>query len=179
MSSPMIGSPRSSKRRCQYGCEAMKTGMQLMNAQPASSTCSTYHFVAISEPTGRYEITTSVCVFFRMPTMSSVEPRDFCDHLLEIFAEAVVRHAAMHFHAERRHVGELAWCCSARRKSLRRDRGRPSSTLTSKAAENSMSRGVIAAEIHVHQAGHEVVLASLRGRTRRPARATRRSCRRR
>ncbi len=31
----------------------MKTGMQLTKAQPASSTCSTYHLVAISEPTGR------------------------------------------------------------------------------------------------------------------------------
>ena len=38
---------------CQYGCDAMKTGMQFTNAQPASRTCSTYHLVAISEPTGR------------------------------------------------------------------------------------------------------------------------------
>jgi hypothetical protein len=37
----------------QYGCEAMKTGTQLMKPQPASRICSTYHFVAISEPTGR------------------------------------------------------------------------------------------------------------------------------
>jgi hypothetical protein len=53
MSSPMIGRPFSSKRRCQYFSRAMKTGMQLTIAQPASSTCSAYHFVAISEPTGR------------------------------------------------------------------------------------------------------------------------------
>ena len=33
--------------------EAMNTGMQLTNPQPASSTCSTYHLVASSEPTGR------------------------------------------------------------------------------------------------------------------------------
>ena len=39
MSSPMIGSPLAAKRFCQYGSRAMKTGMQLMNAQPASRTC--------------------------------------------------------------------------------------------------------------------------------------------
>ena len=32
---------------------AMKTGMQLTIAQPASRHCSAYHFAAISEPTGR------------------------------------------------------------------------------------------------------------------------------
>ena len=53
MSSPMIGSRFSSKRRRQYGSRAMKTGMQLTNAQPAGSTCSTYHLVASSLPTGR------------------------------------------------------------------------------------------------------------------------------
>ena len=53
MSSPTIGRPFSSKRRCQYCSRAMNTGMQLTNAQPAESTCSTYHFVASSEPTGR------------------------------------------------------------------------------------------------------------------------------
>ena len=35
------------------GSRAMKTGIQFTKAQPASSTCSTYHFVASSEPTGR------------------------------------------------------------------------------------------------------------------------------
>ena len=43
----------SSKRPRQYGSFAMNTGMQLTKAQPAASTCSTYHFVASSEPTGR------------------------------------------------------------------------------------------------------------------------------
>ena len=32
---------------------AMKTGMQLTKAHPASRICSTYHLVAISLPTGR------------------------------------------------------------------------------------------------------------------------------
>ena len=53
MSSPMIGSPACSNRRCQYASRAMKTGMQLTIAQPASRICSAYHFVASSEPTGR------------------------------------------------------------------------------------------------------------------------------
>ena len=41
------------KRSCQYFSRAMKTGMQLTKAQPASRICSTYHLVAISLPTGR------------------------------------------------------------------------------------------------------------------------------
>ncbi len=53
MSSPMIGTPASSKRRCQYGSRAMNTGMQFTIAQPALRICSTYHLVASSEPTGR------------------------------------------------------------------------------------------------------------------------------
>src|SRR5581483_3407550 len=71
---PMSGSPRSLKRRRQYGCDAMKTGMQLTKAHPASSTCSTYHLVAISEPTGRYDTTMSVLVDFKMRLTSSVVP---------------------------------------------------------------------------------------------------------
>ena len=53
MSSPMIGRPAASKRFCQYGSRAMKTGMQFTIAQPAVRICSVYHFVASSEPTGR------------------------------------------------------------------------------------------------------------------------------
>lgn len=55
----------------------MKTGMQLTKPQPASMTCSTYHFVACSEPTGRYETTTSVFVSLRIWTMSAVGPSAF------------------------------------------------------------------------------------------------------
>src|SRR5437870_7040439 len=60
----------------------MKTGMQFTNAQPASSTCSTYHLVAISLPTGRKLTTTCVRVSRRMFAMSAVEPGAFriiCD----------------------------------------------------------------------------------------------------
>jgi hypothetical protein len=55
----------------------MNTGMQFTNAQPASRICSTYHLVACSEPTGRYETTTSVRVSLRICAMSTVEPSAF------------------------------------------------------------------------------------------------------
>ena len=59
-------------------------------------------------------------------------------------------------------------------------RSRPTlSASTSKAAENSMSRDVVAAEIDVHQPGHELVAAWRRGSSARPGRAPRRSYRRR
>ena len=60
----------------------MNTGMQLTKAQPASSTCSTYHLVAISLPTGRKLTTTWVPVSRRMPAISAVDPLAFviiCD----------------------------------------------------------------------------------------------------
>ncbi len=53
MSSPTIGRPALRKRSPQYSSRAMNTGMQFTKPQPASSTCSTYHLVACSEPTGR------------------------------------------------------------------------------------------------------------------------------
>ena len=53
MSSPMIGRFFCANRFCQYGSRPMNTGMQLMNAHPASRVCSTYYFVAASLPTGR------------------------------------------------------------------------------------------------------------------------------
>ena len=55
----------------------MKTGMQFTNAQPASRICSTYHFVAISLPTGRKLTTMFVRVSRRVPAMSAVEPGAF------------------------------------------------------------------------------------------------------
>src|SRR5213075_809497 len=88
MSSPMIGSPRSAKRFCQYGSDAINTGMQLMNAQPASSTCSTYHFVAISEPTGRYDTTTSVLVDFNADNVVG-GAGGFGHDLAKIFSQAI------------------------------------------------------------------------------------------
>ena len=42
MSSPTIGTPRRRKRSAQESLPAMKTGMQLTSAQPASSACSAY-----------------------------------------------------------------------------------------------------------------------------------------
>src|SRR3990172_7395332 len=77
ISSPIIGSPCSMKRFCQYAWEAMNTGTQFTNAHPASRICSTYHLVAISEPTGRQLTTTSVLVSFKICTISAVGPEAF------------------------------------------------------------------------------------------------------
>src|ERR1035437_5836825 len=74
ISSPRMGRPASLKRLPQYSEEEIKTGMQLTKAQPASRICSTYHLVAISEPTGRYETTTSVLVSLSNWTISAVGP---------------------------------------------------------------------------------------------------------
>ena len=55
----LLSRPDAAKRfaeaaaRRQYVSRAMNTGIQFTNAQPASRICSTYHLVAISEPTGR------------------------------------------------------------------------------------------------------------------------------
>src|SRR5438105_2695082 len=56
----------------------MKTGIQLTNAHPASSTCSTYHLVAISLPTGR-QLTTPMMATRTDPTGASLNRRDRCD----------------------------------------------------------------------------------------------------
>ena len=48
-----------------------------MKPTPALSACSTYHLVASSEPTGRYETITSTSRSLRMPTMSAVGPGAF------------------------------------------------------------------------------------------------------
>src|SRR5216117_4071239 len=58
----------------------MKTGMQLTNAQPASSSCSTYHLVAISLPTGRKF--THVVVNF-LPVGSEMATKWYVEQLLD------------------------------------------------------------------------------------------------
>ena len=97
MSSPITGRPFFSKRCCQYCSRAMNTGMQFTNAQPASSTCSTYHLVASSEP-DRQVVHHDVGARCRCSslTMSTVEPGAFWMILRQVLAEAVVRHAALH-----------------------------------------------------------------------------------
>ena len=52
-------------------------------------------------------MTTSVPVSFKMLDDVAGGPRSFRDDLREIFAQAVMRHAALHRHVEVRHVGEL------------------------------------------------------------------------
>ena len=77
ISSPITGKPRSLNLSPQYSELAINTGIPFTKPQPASSTCSTYHLVAISEPTGMKLITTSVFVSFKIPATSSVAPGAF------------------------------------------------------------------------------------------------------
>ncbi len=74
MSSPMTGKRACSKRRRQSASEAMNTGMQLTNAQPASSARSAYHSVARCDPTGKYETSTSVRVRRNVSATSASGP---------------------------------------------------------------------------------------------------------
>ena len=83
----------------------MKTGMALMKPTPACSACSTYHFVASSLPTGRYETMTSTLRSLRMPTTSAVGPGAFSITWRQVLAEPVVGHAAVDGDAGVRHVG--------------------------------------------------------------------------
>ena len=107
MSSPTIGRPFSSKRRRQYGSRAMKTGMQLTNAQPAESTCSTYHLVASSRAHGEVADDDVGAGLLEDADDVGRLARRLLDHLAQVLADAVVRHAAMDRHVELRHLGEL------------------------------------------------------------------------
>ncbi len=107
MSSPMIGRPRSAKRCCQYGSRPMKTGMQLTNAQPGVKNL-------LDVPLGRLLAAHGQIVHHDIGPGVLEDLHDvggwaggFGDLLLQVFAQTVVRHAAMDRHAQVRHVGEL------------------------------------------------------------------------
>jgi hypothetical protein len=84
----------------------MKTGIPLTNAQPASMACSTYHLVAISEPTGRKLTTTSVFVSCSSLTISAVGPGALVI-IPQVFAKPVMGHAAHDRGIQVRDVREL------------------------------------------------------------------------
>src|SRR4051794_20801156 len=116
----------------------MNTGTQLTKAQPAASTCSTYHFVASSEPTGRYETTTSVRVSCRMRTTSAVSPGALvmtCDRYLPMPSCVMPRLTGTPTDGTSANFTVLFWPLkTASPRSL------PTlSASTSNAAENSMS----------------------------------------
>src|ERR671920_350125 len=60
----------------------MNTGMQFTKPQPASRTCSTYHLVACSEPTGRYDTHTDVVVSY-LPVGSEQATKWYVEQVLE------------------------------------------------------------------------------------------------
>jgi len=58
--SPITGRPRSAKPLLPVGCDANENRDAIDERATGFQHLSTYHFVAISEPTGRKETTTSV-----------------------------------------------------------------------------------------------------------------------
>ena len=107
MSSPMIGSPRSAKRRCQYGSRPMKTGIALMKPTPALQRL-------LDVPLGRLlgadrQVRDHHVDLPLLEDAHHVGRRAgrFLDDLRQVLAEAVVGHAAIDGHAGVRHVGEL------------------------------------------------------------------------
>ena len=89
--------------------------------------------------------------------MSSVSPGALVDDLGEVLADPVVRHAAVDGDARLRHVGELD-----RVVRVRPDRvGEVLADLVRGHVERGREldvADVVAAEVHVHQAGHELVV---------------------
>ena len=138
----------------------MKTGMQLTNAQPASSTCSTYHLVAISLPTGRKFTTTSVRVSRRMPAMSAVGAGRLLDHLGEVESQAVVGHAALHGHAELGHLGEAHGVVGGLEDRLAEIAADLAGVDVEGGGELDVA-DVVAGQPRVHQAGDEGILGRL------------------
>src|SRR5215471_17723559 len=126
MSSPMIGTPASWKRRCQYASRAMKTGMQFTMAAPARRICSVYHVVGLA--------------------------RCLLDDLREVLADAVVRHPARDLDPGLRHVGELDRV--VRVGPDRVGEVEPDLALDDVECSHELDvRDVVAAEVDVHQSG--------------------------
>ena len=106
--------------------------------------------------------------------------RGLRDLLLEVFAEAVVGHPAIHGHAEAlaRHLGEL-------HRVVLPGPDRLAEVLADLRLVDVEGGGeldvahVVAAEVDVHQAGDVLRRGRRRGSSGRPARTPRRSCRRR
>ena len=178
MSSPMIGSRRSSNRRRHGAREAMKTGMQLTKAQPASRACSAYQRrrLLASPPAGSRPARRSrsrADVRRRRRRRRPIPRRS-----LQVAAQPVQGRAAA---GRRRPSGgtsakRMVLLGSAQMASARSRPTLPAST--SKAADELDVADVVAAQLDVHQARDARRPARRRGRSGRPGRATRRSCRR-
>ena len=74
----------------------MNTGMQLTKAQPASSTCSTYHLVASSR--AHRQVVDHHVGLGVLQQLDDVGRRAgrLLDDLRQVLAQAVVGHAALH-----------------------------------------------------------------------------------
>jgi hypothetical protein len=131
----------------------MNTGMQFTKPQPASMICSTYHFVACSEPTGRYETTTSVRVSLEHLRDVDGRARRLGDPLRQVLAEAVMGHAALHLDAQRGDLaGEVDRVVLAGEDRLREVLADLLAVDVERCGELDVAH-VVAAEIDVHQPG--------------------------
>ena len=180
MSSPTIGRPAFLKRLFQYCSRAMKTGMQLTIAQPASRICSTYHFVACSEPTG--QVGDDDVGAGLLEDLDDVDgrARRLGDLLGEVLAEAVVGHAALDGDAQVRDVflDELDRVVLAGPDRL----GEVLADLVRVDVERGREldvADVVAAEVDVHEARDALGRDRRPCSSGRPARRRSRSCRRR
>src|SRR5439155_25845723 len=84
----------------------------------------------------------------------------FGDNLAEIFAKAVVRHATMHRNAERWNVGKLAGVIRGGKNGFRQIFADLGGVDVEGGAEFDVAN-VIAAQAHVHEAGHRLLFTGL------------------
>ena len=101
--------------------------------------------------------------------------RSLGDALLQVLAESVVGHAAVHGHVEVRHVGELHRVVLTRPDRLRQVLADLVGVDVERGGELDVT-DVVATEVHVHESGHGLGRDRRPCSTRRPARTTRRSC---
>ena len=152
----MIGQPASSKRFCQYGSRAMKTGMQFTIATPGFQDL-------LGVPLGRglgadgevVDDDVRAGVLQDLHHVVRLSGR-LLDDLREVLADAVVRHAAGDLDSGLRHVRELDRVVGMRPDGV----GEIDADLALHDVERGCEldvRDVIAAEVDVHESGHGVL----------------------
>ena len=128
-----------------------------MNATPALRACSTYHFVASSEPTGQVRDDDVDLALLEDADDVGRRAGRLLDDLAEVLAEAVVGHPALDLDAEVRHLLEDVGVVR-----LGVDRlGQVLADLVLVDVEGGHEldvADVVAAELDVHEARDEVVL---------------------
>ncbi len=154
MSSPTIGTPASVNFCAHSGSLAMNTGIALTKATPGVEAGLRVVALRLLRPDGE------VARRARRPRRRAApgrrrrgSPGSPRHDLAVVLAETVERRAAQHGHPEARRPRRTGSCCSGRRRSPCRGRAPTFAASTSKAATNSTSRDVVAAQLDVHEAG--------------------------